>query len=495
MNIFELINEQRKLSNFQETFEESMLGVSNIIKDQIISFINSDKYKSMCFGRQYYDSQHKILTKKREYRLKGRKIENPLLANNKVVNSYFRSLTDQKVGYLFGQGGVIQGIDATLNEYLSDYIDEDELAEFLTNIGYDSSECGVSYVNLFINKKGNADFCVIDPMEIIPLYDSNNRDINAIIRFYEFQKMNGKGKWETYYKIEYHDEQYITYYMMDYKGDKIWIDREQPINPRPHFVLFNSELGTIKEESFGFVPFVKIKNNQSEQTDLDPLKSLIDMIDKIYSILGDSYEDFSENFYKLKNVDGNLEDISKGIQENNGVIVGENADCEIENNKVEYQGKLETIKQLETQIYTVSQGVNTSSDTYMSNPSGVSLKLAWQRLDNKCRILEISVKRALKQILEFVIWDINRKNGTSYSIDDITITIPKTLIVNEGEQIDNIIKAKEAGLISEQTAIEMLSFVKNPAKEMERKEQEINNRITITDTTTTDPNGGDQNVD
>jgi SPP1 family phage portal protein len=339
MNIFELINEQRKLSNFQETFEESMLGVSNIIKDQIISFINSDKYKSMCFGRQYYDSQHKILTKKREYRLKGRKIENPLLANNKVVNSYFRSLTDQKVGYLFGQGGVIQGIDATLNEYLSDYIDEDELAEFLTNIGYDSSECGVSYVNLFINKKGNADFCVIDPMEIIPLYDSNNRDINAIIRFYEFQKMNGKGKWETYYKIEYHDEQYITYYMMDYKGDKIWIDREQPINPRPHFVLFNSELGTIKEESFGFVPFVKIKNNQSEQTDLDPLKSLIDMIDKIYSILGDSYEDFSENFYKLKNVDGNLEDISKGIQENNGVIVGENADCEIENNKVEYQGK------------------------------------------------------------------------------------------------------------------------------------------------------------
>jgi SPP1 family phage portal protein len=131
----------------------------------------------------------------------------------------------------------------------------------------------------------------------------------------------------------------------------------------------------------------------------------------------------------------------------------------------------------------------------MSNPSGVSLKLAWQRLDNKCRILEISVKRALKQILEFVIWDINRKNGTSYSIDDITITIPKTLIVNEGEQIDNIIKAKEAGLLSEQTAIEMLSFVKNPAKEMERKEQEINNRITITDTTTTDPNGGDQNVD
>jgi len=128
------------------------------------------------------------------------------------------------------------------------------------------------------------------------------------------------------------------------------------------------------------------------------------------------------------------------------------------------------LDRLEESIYTFGQGVNTKTERFGNNPSGVALKFMYALLDLKADKTERKFKKAIREFLWFVALYLKYAEKQEFDYKSVQITFNKSILINESEKVDSAQKSK--GIISDETIAANHPWVDDPQEEMQRLEEQ-----------------------
>ena len=213
------------------------------------------------------------------------------------------------------------------------------------------------------------------------------------------------------------------------------------------------------------MPFIILKNNYKETTDLEAVKGLIDAYDLISSEGTNNIIDLVELYWVIQGYGGDTASaISKKLQINKAVnITDSSGNVEARQVELSMSGRLEFLKRLRKDIFEFGQGVDTDPETLGNSPSGVSLKFQYTLLELKASSVAVKLKQCIKEIIGYMIDDYNRKNGTEYDSSIIKVALKRNAVTNDYETVEMIEKSK--GILSDETLLSMHPFVEEISME------------------------------
>ncbi len=493
--------------NPNEYIKSSLVNMdSDIIKQLLKEDAVSPLKRQMRIGQRYYEGKHDICYKKlNEYTIKDvkkengvekyteKKIEIPNRSLVKVAHRYHWKLVKQKRDYVAGKPITIS-YEPIVNENLSREQKEciknnnklivdkfwrilgTGFDNFIRQSIVDMSNKAMAVWYPFYDELGNLKYTRIDPREIITIYDTKTQKIlTDIIHTYKVIDNNKKKvyvEWsnsiETKFYIENKEENTRTEeYLLD-------VSR---INPEPHYVtqlMFNGML--LKEEghSWGKVPYIVVKNNEELQTDLEPIKDLIDAYDLINSNFINTIEDLKEFIYKINGY--GAEDLTELVERIKimGIIRNNDAagSVDVATIPFPYEARQIILKLLEEKIYEFGRGVNTNRTELIGQaPSGISLEFLYTDLDSKADDCINILTESLYELFWFVAEHLKRLGEIPNDLDvsDFRFTFNKSKIFNTTEQIETI---NNDSTLSLRSKLENHPYVDDVEQEIQRIEEE-----------------------
>lgn len=477
---------------------------SEIIKQILREDATSPLKKQMKIGQRYFEGKHDICYKKlNEYKIVGdrsnpetqkkehveKTIEIPNKSLVKVAHRYHWKLVKQKRDYVAGKPITIsyEPVAANVQSDTQKKINKSIVDKFwnILGVGFDNflrqtivdmSNKVYSVWYPFYDEYGTFKYTRIDPREIVAIYDTKTQKIlTDIFHIYKVIDNNEKKtyvEWatsaETRYFIENKNE--IT------RAEEYLLDVSRR-NPEPHWVtqtLFNGHLVSKEEHSWGKVPYIIIKNNEEMQTDLEPIKNLIDAYDLINSNFINTIEDLKEFIYKITGY--GAEDLVELVERIKimGIIRNNDATGKIDVDTIPfpYEARQILLKLLEEKIYEFGRGVNTNRTELIGQaPSGISLEFLYTDLDSKADDCINTLREALYELFWFISEHLKRLGEIPQDLNvfDFKFTFNKSRIFNTAEQIQTL---NGDTTISIRTKLENHPYVDDVEQEMQRLKEE-----------------------
>lgn len=455
---------------FAKLIEE---GAKDVISDREIIYHEVTEWETsperdlMITGQRYYENQHDILNRKRLVVGEGGELEEVKnIANNKLVHGFVRKLVDQKVGYLLSLPFTIQTSKEEYLKLLNEYFTK-KFYRIFQNLGKEAINKGRAWLHVYYDEQGNFRMKRIPSEEIIPLWeDAEHTELAGVIRTYRIETWIGKKK-ETIHKVEVWDLSGVYRYVVE--GNELIPDVEAG-EYSPHLVLENGE------ESQGLnwerVPFICFKYNSEELPLVNFIKSIVDDYDKQKSDNANNLEELPNGgIYVVKDYDGqDLGEFRRNLAVFRAV-------------KVHGDGGLETLKlDINTEafkthmdmqrkdLYELGRGVDTQSDRFGGDKSGIALRFLYADLDMDANIIETEFQAALEQLKWFIDKDIANRTGQDYSGESVNFIFNRDIIINESEVIENA--SKSVGQISDETIIANHPWVTDVQEELKRIEKQ-----------------------
>ena len=172
----------------------------------------------------------------------------------------------------------------------------------------------------------------------------------------------------------------------------------------------------------------------------------------------------------VKNYGEEVNTFQKNLQTYNTVFLDADGDYKRENITSDIEGFKVFIEQLRKDIYEGGSGVDTQSEKFGTNVSGVALKQLYADLDLDCSNIETEFKSSLEYFKAFIDEWIMITQNKDYSQNKIEWIFNKTMTVNEKELIENCKNSLD--MISNATNIANHPWVDDHEKEIERMKKE-----------------------
>lgn len=457
------------------------LNESHILRELLREDKNSEKKKRMEEGERYFRGEHDILQK--DFRRSpvsetGRDGEeriqmffNPNRSNHHCVNPFHHTLVTQKAAYLVGREPTIsvrgarnEGLERALTE-----VTDEGFNQMLHRWLVGASNKGVEYLHVYYDEEGAFRYCIVPAEEIIPVYDEvYQQEIREIIRFYEI-KLLDNGKEKSRRRVEWWTAENVTYYTEDGNGEFL---REKET---PHWTvteLLDGEEIKVIPHGWGRVPFIPLRNNDKEMTDLQLVKGLIDAYDMVCSEGTNSLLDLVDLYWVIQGYGGETASaVARKLQINKAVQISDsNGRVEAKQVELPLEGRLAWMQALRKDIFHFGMGVDTDSDDWGKAASGVALKFQYAMFYLKINGIVPEIKGAVKAFFRFAVEDWNRRNGTEWDWRNIQITLNPNGITDDLETMQ-IIKESQ-GIVSEKTLLGKHPFVEDVNSEMAQLEEE-----------------------
>lgn len=398
--------------------------------------------KEMRLGVDYYGHKHDIL----KYRLfymdnEGIVHEETSRSNIKIPHSYFTEIVDQKVQYLLSNEVKVLTEQEGLSNYLDEYLDEDfqlvlqEIVEGASQKGYDFCYVGYDGGDKRIYFKH------ADSLKVVEIYDADSRLI-AFVRYYDTIIFHdGKSKQVT--RAEIWDAEKVWYFIsQDSTIQTFKLDDSVPVNPVYHDTYLNKETNEAIVRSLGkvlavddFIPFLRLDNNKYKTNDLKPVKALIDDYDLMACALSNNLQDFDQPFFAVKNFSGdNYETLLRNLRSRGAVGTGSDGGLEVHTVNIPVEARKEKLRVDKEGIYKFGMAFD-SSQVGDGNVTNVVIQSRYTLLDLKCNKMEVRLRKLIKQMLELIVADINRRFNKSYNTHDLEIVITRDTMVDESEEV------------------------------------------------------------
>jgi SPP1 family phage portal protein len=451
------------------------------ISDLINSDLATEHKKKMEEGTDYYNTRHDILDHLNYYYEDGdQPVVDKISVNNIIPHPFHKILVDQKAAYIAGNPIVIGVDDETFQEDLILHLTED-FDDIVNDWIKGASNKGVEWLHFYIDPKGELEYIICPAEQIIPVYDTQyQNELIYVIRFYIYDLISPSGQSQQRYKVEFWDKDEVEYFAQTESSNFIH-DPDYEVNPAPHWFTFNTMNPEVKtNNSWGRVPFVGLYNNSEMYSDLHPIKDLIDAYDKVKSGWCNDLEDFAEQILVLKGFTGlrgnaeieagisQLALFIKNLKRHKVVAIEGGSESSVEplKNEIPVEAKEKFLTLTRKEIFYFGEGVDVSDEKIGNSPSGIALKFLYSSLDLKANRLIRKLKSALKGAIWFVVEYLNLTENTKYDYEQVTFTINKSMIFNEAEKIDSLVKSKD--ILSEQTILENHPYVEDVQGEMDR---------------------------
>lgn len=462
------------------------MGLPEIVADMIKDDRQKEEKTKMDEGERYYSIKQDVLTKNfNEVTIDGSKTINPLISNDKLLHPFHRILVDQKISYAVGNPVKIIADDPLLtkiNELLGHNFDK-----IMQTWGIGASNKGSESLHPYINQKGEFDLAIIPGQQLIFVYDSLfQKDLLGVIRYYTVTvKKDRLSIPRTITKVELWNKQ-NTFFMIEDERGMYVPDPDHEINPRPHFFEFNTidpnnKLG----RSWGRVPFIKLRNNAIEMSDLEIYKTLVDNYDDSRSTMSNNLKDIQEMFWILFGADEtNLGEFVRNLKTYKSMKVPAGANVENKQGEVPFASRKEHEDKLWEDIFFFGMGVNWKSDTFRNPPSGIALKTMLIPLDLKVNALIREWTTSLQELMAYCCDYLSLVGEGKYNYQDISFQFDKQIIISDLEQSQ--IAQQSKGVISDETIMEHHPWVEDVEVEKERMAEQNSNVLDLS--TIPDPN-------
>lgn len=363
----------------------------------------------------------------------------------RINNGFASYITDVNVGYFIGipvkyqpEAGMKEFKDALQDIF--DYNDEqDENAQLVK----DMSIKGITYEILYIDDDARARFNIVNPENIIVIYD------NAIT-----PNMLGAIRFEI---LE--DERVVEVYTQDevlyFEGGETALTL---VDRQPHY--------------WGQVPVIEFLNNEEGIGDFEKEIDLIDAYNKMQSDGLNDFEYFADAFLALTNMSGTQgEDIDR-LRRDRVMLLDEGGKAEWVIKHIP-DAAIENYKnRLQMDIHRFSMTPNLTDDSFAQNLSGVAAEFKLWGLEQLAVQKERKFKRGLQKRIELLCNYMALKNGAVYDWRDMEMTFTRNIPTNILETVN--MATSLAGIVSTETMLSVIPFINDPAREMERIEAEKN---------------------
>lgn len=391
-----------------------------------------------------------------------RQMKDPSKPNNKITNNYARYITSVATSHFCA----VPIQTRSQNQQLLDHVEiinkyNDDI-DVNTTLATNCSIYGYAYEMHYIDENSIQRYAAIDPRQVIYLTnDSLTDEPVAVIRYYDTEDFV-TGEKVTY--LEIHDKSVTLSYRI--LGN-------------------NFQLMDAVEHYYDDVPFVRYVNNNDERGDFEPVMDQIDAYDKAQSDTANDFEYFTDAYLLVSGAYIDKEQV-ESLKENR-VFNFDTPDLKVEFITKEIQDTaVENYKtRLDNDIHKLSFIPNLSDENF-GNASGQALKFKTQGLEFISKIKESKFKKGLLRRIELITNILNIKTTDRYSFTDVEFVFTRNSVDNLTELSTMITNL--TGIISHETQLDMLPFVTDTEKEMEKISKEKEDTFTDSyDETFTDP--------
>jgi len=219
----------------------------------------------------------------------------------------------------------------------------------------------------------------------------------------------------------------------------------------PNNTLPEEVIGVENYKLFPIVPFYANRNHRSEFT--KPIKTKIDMYDKISSDFGDNLERTNDILWVFNNFGGTTDEIMEAVAELNemGVTYSQsdgsgNSSVMPHTVEVPYAARQVALKILEDALYADFMAMN-FSEISGGSLTNVAIDTAKFNLNTKCNRFEYQAFQAIRKLLQIA------------GIETENIKFRRQAVSNQTENINNVLAEYDRQLLDKQTALEKLDNI------------------------------------
>lgn len=429
----------------------------NEVKKYICDFTSSRLITKMKEGEDYYNQKNTNIANvsKKFYSARDKCLkDNPFTTNHKLFSGFLTLLTDQKVGYSINEKLSLENGDIKdIEQYIDGFID------VLQDVATEASIKTRGVVQFYIDEIGNLRCKQIPSEQVIPIYNTNDKsELLYVIRFYSVSENVLSGK--TKRIVEVYDDKTVQIFEEKTEG-YLFVNSYNALENK---VLYGDKVVENKALSWGRPPFAFFYNGQENRTDLDYVKSYIDVYDIISSDFANDICDFQDVFLIIKNYIGDSENIGEVIDEvrnAKGVaITGDDTGVDVKTIEIPVTARQTMLNILEKNIYKFGMGVN--ADDIEGNITNVRIKALYSNLDLKANKFETNIQRFWKECIYFI----NRymEIGNKAKVEFGSLIFNRAMILNEVELLQT--NATQIGVVSEKTRLANHTWVRNVDEEM-----------------------------
>lgn len=468
----------------------------DIIKDLIEKYTSSPDYQYMLVGERYYIGDHDI--QNHDFQegwvyddndSAPKQIINKNNSNHHNVHNFFQLQIDQKGSYIMGNppAVTVEGSEdnterKAYEETITKFIDEvfaDKMMDYVNG----ASIKGKEYIHPYIDTAGKFRYVVIPAQELIMFFDSKyEEDPKEAVRFYPCHMINKDGEEIERKKAEWWDANQVTYYAENDQG-KFVKDPDKEVNPAPHFwqsKYLNGQKMKQEGMSWGRVPFIPLENNSRGFGDLKRIKGLQDAYNLLSSASTNNQIDLVELYWMIQGYGGETaRAIQTKLKYNKAVSISDpSGKVSAQQVTLAVGDRIEFLRMLRRDIYHVGMAMDTESEVFGNAPSGISLEIKYDPLNQKADQLIPKLQIALKQFFWFITFYVNLRNKTNYDSDLIKVTIKKAKRLNQVEEIQKINESR--GLVPDNQLLQKHPLVDDPneaIKDMEKQREDETKRM------------------
>jgi SPP1 family phage portal protein len=454
--------ETQRIIDIIEANARSAMTLDQIVRNEVDLWLRSTERQWMITGQKYYIGDHDILLRKRTaIGENGQLVEVQNLANNKLVHAFVRKLVDQKVGYLLGKPLSIQTENQRYLDLLNDVFNKSFL-RLLKNLGKESVNKGKAWLHVYYDEEGRLSFKKIPAEEIIPLWrDADHTQLDAVIRVFEVEVYEGTDR-KIVTKVEFWDTSGVRRYVLDSGG---LVPDVEAGDVGSHFVVVQN--GQEHGLNWERVPFVCFKYNDEELPLIQVVKSLVDEYDARTSDHANNLEDLPNSIFVLKNYDGqDLGEFRRNMATYRAVKVIDPGGVDTLDIKIETDAAEKHLDRLRKDLYEMGRGVDTQSEKFGGDKSGIALKFLYADLDMDANIMETEFQASLEQLMWFVNVHLANTGAGDFANEDVEFVFNRDILINETDAITNI--RNSVGILSDETLIAQHPWVTDVQEELER---------------------------
>lgn len=463
------ITENEQIAQIIRDGAATAMNLEQIISLEVSEWKTSKRRADMRKGESYYRNKTDILDRERTaIGASGAKEAIGNLANNKLVNGFFRKLVDQKIGYLLSKPLSIQTDNDEYQKQLADFFGKSML-RMLQNIGKEAIKKGIAWLHVYYNEAGQLTFMKIPSEEIIPLWrDAAHTDLQAVIRVYEVETYEGTRR-TIVTKVEWWDTNGVKRYVLQAGGQYGLVPDVEAEEQGAHFTVAQGE--SEKPANWERVPFIAFKYNEEEQGLLELIKSLIDDYDARKSDNSNNLEDLPNSIYVVKDYDGtNAGEFRKNISAYRVVFTQGEGGVGTISLEIDTEAYKVHMDQNRKDIYEFGRGVDTESDKLGNSPSGIALKFLYADLDMDANIIETEFQASFEQLRWFIDVHVANITGQDYSAEAVDFVFNRDIIISESEVITDV--KNSVGIVSEETLLANHPYVTDVQKELDRLQKQ-----------------------
>ncbi len=407
-------------------------------------------------AERYYRNQTDILFKDPK---KEDENGNPMRnADNRIPRNFHGLIVNQKASYAFTTPPAFDVGNTSANKQITKLLG-DEYEKNCMELCINAANTSIGWVHYWIDEEGKFQWAVVDSSQIIPVWSKNlKQKLIAVLRVY--QDLDGEtGDMYTCYEY-WTDTQCQTFRRKSTDTYDTLMYYEIFVDP------VSSECTSEYMHDFEEVPFVPFFNNNIKTDDLQNIKPLIDVYDKVYSGFINDLDDIQELIFVLsgyggEDLNGFLSDLKK--YKTIKVDADEGGSVSTLNIEIPIEARKSVLEATRKAIFEQGQGFDPQPEQF-GNQSGEALKFMYSLLEMKTGLMETEFRLGFARLVRAIC------KYSNLACESIIQTWTRNRIKNDTE-LAQICK-DSVGIVSTKTILKNHPFVEDVDAELKELQKE-----------------------